>query len=213
MDILLTLLQGIGVTVSVTVLAIAIGLALGAPIAAMRMSSNRVLSFVAGAVVNIVRGVPAIVWLFIVFYGLGSTVIRFDPFTTAVVTLGVFATAQFAEVYRGGLLSVPRGQTESARVLGFSRVNVFTLVQLPQALLGAIPAGATVAIGLIKESAVVSIIGVMDITGRASAMALRSSDDIVIYVVAAVLYIVLSIPVALLARAVHAILERRVHAR
>jgi len=86
-------------------------------------------------------------------------------------------------------------------------------VQLPQALLGAIPAGATVAIGLIKESAVVSIIGVMDITGRASAMALRSSDDIVIYVVAAVLYIVLSIPVALLARAVHAILERRVHAR
>lgn len=212
-DILLALVQGIGVTIGVTGLAIVIGLALGAPIAALRLSSNRVLSFVAGAIVNVVRGVPAIVWLFFVFYGLGSSLVRFDPFTTAVLTLGVFAAAQFAEAYRGGLLSVPRGQTEAARVLGFGRVHVFTLVQLPQALLAAIPAGATVAIGLLKESAVVSIIGVMDITGRASAAALRSSDDILIYSLAAVLYIALSIPVALLSRGVHGVLERRVHAR
>lgn len=212
-DILLALLQGIGVTVAVTGLAIVIGLALGAPIAALRLSPNRLLSFLAGTIVNVVRGVPAIVWLFFVFYGLGSSVVRFDAFTTAVLTLGIFAAAQFAEVYRGGLLSVPRGQTEAARVLGFSRFHVFTLVRLPQSLLAAIPSAATVAIGLLKESAVVSIIGVMDITGRASAAALRSSDDILIYCLAAVIYIALSIPVALLARGAHAALEKRVHAR
>ena len=160
------LLEGIGGTIFVTVGAVVIGLLLGAPLAALRMSSNAALSFVSAAFINVIRGIPSIVWLFIVFYGISTaTPVRFEPFTTAILTLGAIATAQFAEIYRGGLLSVRPGQTEAARVLGLDGLQTFTLIQIPQALVAAIPAGATIAIGLIKESAVISIIGEI---GRAS---------------------------------------------
>lgn len=213
LDILLPLLQGVFVTAGVTLGALLIGAILGAPLAALRMSRNRVASFAAAAFINIVRGVPGLLWLFIVFYGLGSSVVRIDPVPTAVLVLGAVATVQLAEVYRGGLLSVPLGQSEASQVLGFGRAQTFALVQLPQALLAALPAGATVAINLLKESAMASIIGVQDIAARAVSSALRSTDDIPIYLGAALLYIALSVPVALLARWVHGVLERRVHVR
>lgn len=213
LETLTPLLEGVGATVGVTLGALMIGAVLGAPLAAMRMSRHTAVALVAAAAVNIVRGVPGLLWLFIVFYGLGSGLVRVEPVPTAILVLGAVATVQLAEVYRGGLLSVRGGQLEAAQVLGFGRVQAFTLVQLPQALLAVLPAGTTVAINLIKESAMASIIGVQDIAARAVSSALRSSDDIPIYLSAALLYIAISVPVALLARWVHSILERRVHVR
>jgi polar amino acid transport system permease protein len=152
--------------------------------------------------VNLVRAVPPIVWLFIVYFGVGSGFLRLTPFGAALIGLGLISSAHLAEIYRGGMISIGKGQREAAAALNLGPVYGFIDVMAPQAVRVALPPAAGYAIGLLKDSAISSAIGVPELTERANEAAQATLSGLPVYVALAGIYIVMSVPVAWLARAV-----------
>jgi His/Glu/Gln/Arg/opine family amino acid ABC transporter permease subunit len=203
------LLPGIKYTVIVTAAAFAIGAIVGLPLALMRRSSVFALRALSRAAVDLVRSIPPITVLFLIFYGLPSGGITLDPLPAGIIGLGVIAAAYMSEVYRAGLLAVSRGQWEAGRALGFGEFDLLARIISPQALRVVCPPAATYAIGLLKDSAVASIIGVAEVTFRANAEITKSGHALTVFFAAAVIYIVLSLPLAVVSRHV----DRRLRAR
>ena len=209
-DILMMLLNGIPWTIAVTVLAFCVGVVLGFPICALRMSRFKVLSILAAMLVLTLRSIPPIVWLFFIFFGIGGGYISLSPFTAAVVGLGLITAAHMSEVYRGAFAAIPAGQFEAAYALNLSAPQRFFDVVLPQLVRIAIPTSATYAIGLLKDSAVASTIGVGDISFQAYQVSQQTFQGLSVYSAAAVVYLVLSVPVALCSRWLSATLKQRI---
>ncbi|WP_459749836.1 amino acid ABC transporter permease [Pseudomonas sp. 3A(2025)] len=210
MDILMMLLVGIPWTLGVTVLAFSVGVLLGFPLCALRMSNVTALRLLGAAVVLTLRSIPPIVWLFFIFFGIGGGYINLSPFAAAVVGLGLITAAQMAEVYRGAWAAIPDGQYEAACVLNLSAPQRFFDVILPQLIRIAIPTSATYAIGLLKDSAVASTLGVTDISFQAYQVSQQTFNGLGVYSMAALVYLALSVPVALLSRWVSGNLKRRI---
>jgi polar amino acid transport system permease protein len=200
---------GVGWTVLVTVASVAIGIVLGLPLALLKLSSNRLLRFLATAFVDVFRSIPAIALLFVVFYGLGSGYIRISALTAAIGTLGMITAVYMADIYRTAFDAIRVGQHEAAAVIGLSRWDTLRMVIIPQAFRVAVPSMATIGIGILKDSAVVSTIGVPEITAKAFNETARTLDGIGNYSAAAVFYIALSLPMAFLARWAHGKLSQR----
>lgn len=200
-DIFEILIRGIPATITVTVGAFLVGLVLGAVINAMKSSRISVLRAFATAYVEIFRGIPPIVWLFIIFFGIGSSTFTMGPMFAAVTGLGLVTAAYMAEIYRAALGTVPRGQKESAIAIGLGQIRAFRSVILPQAVPVMIPPAATYLVGLIKDSSLASVIGAQEITFRAYIAAQNHLGALEIFMVTAVIYLVLSVPVALFSRA------------
>ena len=203
------LLPGIKYTVIVTAAAFSIGAVAGLPLALMRRSSVFALRALSRIAVDLVRSIPPITVLFLIFYGLPSSGITLDPLQAGIIGLGVIAAAYMSEVYRAGLLAVSRGQWEAGRALGFGEFDLLARIISPQAVRVVCPPAATYAIGLLKDSAVASIIGVSEVTFRANAEITRSGHALTVFFAAAVIYIVLSLPLAVVSRHV----DRRLRAR
>jgi polar amino acid transport system permease protein len=203
------ILPGVGWTVLVATGAIVIGSVLGLLFSLMKRSKLAVVRFVATCIVDILRSIPAIALLFVVFYGLGSSYIRISALNAAIFTLGVITAAYMADIYRSAIESLPKGQWEAAAVIGLSNWSTLRLIILPQAVRVAIPSMATIAIGILKDSAVASTIGVPEITARAVNETARTLDGIGNYSAAAILYIILSLPLAFVARMAHGKLSKR----
>ncbi len=180
-DYFWALLQGVPTTLMVTLAAFAIGAVLGLPLAAAGRSRFAPVRLVTRFVIDLIRAVPPIVWLFLLFYGVAQELFTLTPYPAAVIGLGVVSAAYMAEVYRGGLLAVRHGQWQAAEALGLSRFQVLARVVGPQAFRVVLPGSAAWAIALLKESAAVSIIGVQDIASRALSekpgMRLRGPSD------------------------------------
>lgn len=208
-DILVALLGGVVTTLQITVGAFVLGAALGIPLALLRRSEHRVPRVVGATVIEVIRSVPPVVWLFLTYYGISIGMIRFDTLSAAVVGLGIVSAAYLAEIYRAALAAVPPGQTEGADALGLRRTTTLVRVLAPQALTLTVPPAATYAIGLLKDSALASIIGATDITFFAYQQSRMSNDGLVIFLLAAALYLILSLPIAVAARAGGSWLERR----
>jgi polar amino acid transport system permease protein len=208
-NILLVLAQGIGQTVAITTAAFALGAVLGLPLALMRRSPYRALRAPATVLIEILRSIPPIVWLFIVYYGIGTDVVRLSTFQGAVVGLGLIASAYLAEIYRAGIDAVARGQWEASNALALPRRAMYQRVILPQALVVVIPPAATFAIGLLKDSAVASVIGATDITFRAMQDTQANGHGLTVFAVAGLLYIALSLPIAAVARYTDRILAQK----
>lgn len=204
------LAPGIIWTVVVTLFALLIGIVAGLPIALLKRSDNPFLQFIGVTIVEVIRGIPAIVLMFIVFYGVGSGAIRISPLFAAIITLGMIAAVHMAEVYRSAIAAITAGQWEAAAAIGLTRWDTLTRVIIPQSVRTAIPSMATIAIGTLKDSAVASTVGVTDITALAVVETGRSLNGIAVYTVAALLYIVLSAPFAGFSRWLHARLSQRV---
>lgn len=200
LDHLETIVSGIPMTVAITAGALAIGAVVGVPVMFLTRSRNATVRGAARLVVDLVRGVPPIVWIFILYYGLAEDVVRLQPVTASVVGLGLISSTYLAEVYRAGMLSVDAGQWAAARALGMSEPRLLLDVVAPQALRIAIPPASTFALNLLKDSAIASVIGVRDITYHASQEAQQSVDTLTIFVLAGVLYIVLGLPLAAASR-------------
>ena len=200
MDLLLTLLGGIGQTVAITVTSFVVGAILGLPLALMRRSARPVLRLPAIVVIEGVRSIPPIVWLFLAFYAVGNDLVQLSTFEAAVAGLGLIAAAYLAEIYRAGLDAVPRGQWEAANALGLPSRALYRRVVLPQAVVVVIPPAATYAIGLLKDSAIASVIGAEDITFLAFQETQATLQGLTIFLVAGVLYLILSAPIAAVAR-------------
>jgi len=194
------LAQGIRYTVQVTVLAFLIAAALAVPVTGLRVSRLGLLSFVGTCYVELLRGVPPLAWLFIVYFGLPAVGWFIEPLTAGTVVLGVVYSSYLVEVYRAGLRAIPDGQREAAQSLGLGRVVTYTRVIGPQALRTVLPPAVAYLIALLKDSALVSTIGVLDVTAQALSLGRSSSNGLAVFVSAAALYLAFSVPIGAFAR-------------
>lgn len=178
------------------------GAVLAAAVCALRMSSNPVLRYAATFWIGLVRGVPSLVWLFIVFFGISIGGQGMNAFTAALLTFALISSAHLGEAYRTGFEAVGQGQFEAAKALAMPRLANLKLILMPQALPVTCASGISYAIHLLKDTALASVIGVTEITFFANDMVQRGGDGLVIFLVAGVLYLLLSLPLSVLARAI-----------
>ncbi|GAA1789274.1 amino acid ABC transporter permease [Planosporangium flavigriseum] len=206
---LVYLLGGVVGTLVITGAAFAIGAVLGAPVAWAQRSRFFPVRALIRTYVEIIRAVPPLVWIFVVFFGLPEVGVSLQPLTAAIVTLGVIASSYLAEIYRGGLAAIHRGQWEACAALGMSGLDTARHVVAPQVLRVILPTAATYLIGLLKDSALASAIGVAEIAFRANAETQRTGLGLTFFVAAGVLYVLLSLPLAAMSRR----LDSRIRAR
>lgn len=201
LEILAAIAKGLPLTILVTLAALAIGLVLGLLLALGMRSHTAALRLPVRWVVNLVRAVPVLMWLFLLYFGVTIGTFTFDPLSAAIIVLGITTAAYLAEAYRTAFEAVDRGQFEAARAIGLSRPQELFFVILPQVLRIAIPAMSTFALTLIKDSSIPSVIGVMEISHYTTAVARSTGESLTAYTAAAVFYLVLSVALGLAARA------------
>ncbi len=185
------LLQGVILTLELTVVALAVGLLFGLPAALARVYGGRGPRSIALAYIEIFRGTPLLVQLFIVYYGLPDLGLTFSRMAAAFITLGMNSGAYQAEYFRGAIQAVGSGQMVAARAIGMSQMQAIRYIVLPQALRLALPAWSNEAVSMIKYTAVVFLIAVPDLMGKAKILAGRYFNPIEIYLTVALIYIVL----------------------
>lgn len=203
-------LRGLGWTVVLTTGAFVMGAVLAVPLLAARLSKWRVLRLPAGILIQIIRAIPPILWLFIIFFGVGMSVFPINPFAAAVIGLGLIAAANMAEIYRGALHSIHHGQWEACRALDLPRWSMMRDIIAPQAFRVALPSVASYLIGLMKETAVASTIGVNELTYQGNQMSQLTFKGLEIFAFVGLFYIVLSLPIAWLSRVTDAHLRAKV---
>lgn len=199
-------LKGALVTLLVSLLSFALASPLGIALATARLYGGKALQWSSAAYVEVFRGTPLLLQLYVLYFGLAD-VIRLNPFTAAVLGLGLNYAAYEAEVYRGALCSVPIGQTEAARVLGLSRWQALRHVVFPQALRTALPAVTNDFVALLKDSSLISVITVVELTKRMTILAVELRDWVTPGLMCAGLYFAMSFPLAQLARRIERRLE------
>ena len=200
LDILQAIAAGIPWTLALTATAFVIGAILGQPLCAMRFSQLTAVRLLATSLILTFRSIPPIVWLFLIFFGLGSGYLQISPFQAAAAGLGLITAANMAEIYRGALSAIHPGQWDAASALNLSTRHRFLDVIGPQLLRVALPSSASYAIGLLKDSAIASTIGVSEIAFQAYPTSQRTFHALDIYAIAGLLYILMSLPMAWLTR-------------
>ncbi len=203
-------LSGIPLTLGVTFVALVIGTLVSMPLLAGTLSKYRIVWLVSRGVIDLLRGVPIVVWLFIFYYGVTIGPTKLSPFGAAVLGLGLVSGAYLAEIFRGAVSSVAVGQYEAGRALGFTNVDLWRAVVAPQAWRVAIPGYTTYGIGLLKDSSIASTIGVAEMVFASGNYARTSGEGITVFMVAAAVYILVSVPVGLLSRMADERLSRTV---
>ncbi|MER5217637.1 amino acid ABC transporter permease [Streptomyces sp. NPDC002838] len=209
-DLILAVLKGVPTTLLLTGASLGIGVVGGLPLVAARVSDRRLLRFLSRSLIEVFRGIPPLVWLFIIYFGLGNSLPGIDPLQASIVGMGLISCAYMAEIYRGGLTAVHHGQWEASRALGMSGLATVRKIIAPQVFRISVPATANYGIGLFKDSSVAFTLGVTEILYYADQRARTTGDAIKPYLVAAVLYIVLSAVCAALSRSLDGRLQRRV---
>jgi polar amino acid transport system permease protein len=198
-DYLPLFLNGIIVTLQISGLALLFSIPIGLFLGILRISKMRPISFLAGLYIEIIRGVPLLVLLLWVFFVLGKY-INLIPYWSAVFSLSVFSGAFVAEIIRAGIQAIPKEQMEAARSLGFSYTQAMKYVILPQALRKMLPPLASQYIILIKDSSLVSIISVVDLTLIAKNVVATSFRSLEVWTFVAFLYFILSFSLSRLVR-------------
>lgn len=204
-ELLKGIIEGVPLTLAVTAASFGLGAIGGVPLLLLRRSRLLVLRAPATVLIDVIRAVPPIAWLFLIYYGLAQEGLHLGSFLAAAAGLGLFSSAHMAEIYRSGLLAVGRGQWEAARAVGLSERRVLADVVAPQALRVVVPPSSSYAINLLKDSAVASVIGVSEIAFRANAEAQATFRGLTVFALAALVYIALSVPLAVFAR----VMDRR----
>jgi len=191
------LLKGAGVTLVLSVLAMALAIALGLALALMRRLGGPVLKPLAVGYIEFIRGTPLLLQLYIIYYGLPGLGINLDAFTAAVLGLGLNYAAYEAEIYRAGLDAVPRGQTEAALSLGMTPWLLYRRILIPQAVRTALPPMTNDFIALLKDSSLVSIITIVELTKSYNMLAVSSMRFLELGLLTAMLYLMMSFPLSL----------------
>jgi polar amino acid transport system substrate-binding protein len=149
--------------------------------------------------IEIIRGTPLLLQLFVIYYGLAG-VVRLPAFLAAILALGLNYAAYEAEIYRGALEAVPRAQLEAGRTLGFSELQTLRLIRGPQALRYALAPMTNDFVALLKDSALVSVITVVELTKQTAIYATNVGSWVVPGALCAVVYLAMSLPLSRLAR-------------
>lgn len=200
---------GIANTLLITFGAFAIGAVLGLPLALARSSRWRPVRVISISTIELLRGIPPIAWLFIAYYGLAQFEVRIESMVAAIGGLGIISAAYLAEIYRAGLRAVPDGQWEASRAVGLTERELYRSVIAPQALVTIFPPAATYAIGLLKDSAIASVIGAREITALALGEQQQSYEGLSVFLAAALIYLAISLPLGGISRWVDGALTRR----
>jgi polar amino acid transport system substrate-binding protein len=198
------LLRAAGVTLALSVLAMAVAVAVGLIIAAGRVYGSRFIRAALTVYVEVIRGTPVLLQLFVLYYGM-SSVIRLPAFTVAVIGLGLNYAAYESEIYRAALEAISRVQLEAARTLGLSEFQTLRLVRGPQALRLALAPMTNDFVALLKDSSLVSVITVVELTKQTAIYATNVGSWVVPGIMCAAIYLIISLPLARYARR----LERR----
>ncbi|GEL14531.1 ABC transporter substrate-binding protein/permease [Pediococcus cellicola] len=183
--------KGIGYTLLISAFSVFFGFILGTILAFMRLSRNKIFKAVATAYIEFVRGTPLMVQIMFVYFGIGL-IINLPALTSGIIAVSLNSGAYVAEVIRGGINSVDKGQTEAARSLGLSKSGTMRYVILPQAIKNIWPALGNEFISLIKESSIVSIIGVTDLIYQLKIVQSDTYRGVAPIVVAMLLYFIVT---------------------
>jgi polar amino acid transport system substrate-binding protein len=199
-----SLLRAAAITLMLSCGAMLSAVGLGAAIATGRLYGHRVMQVLLTAYVEVIRGTPLLLQLFVLYYGIAAAV-RLPAFVAALIGLALNYAAYESEIYRSALLAVPAGQLEAARTLGFSEVQALRLIRGPQAFRIALAPMTNDFVALLKDSSLVSVLTVVELTKQTQVFATNLGSWVIPGVICAALYLAMSLPLAALAR----VLERR----
>ena len=203
---IITAAHGIGMTLYVTFLAIFLGIAIGLIMALARLSRNLVLRVIANVYIEVVRGTPLFVQILIIAYGVpylisqisgGSMRFNWEPIViVGILACGMNSGAYLAEIIRSSIQAVSQGQIEASRSLGLTGTQTMTNVVLPQAFRIILPAMGNEFVTLIKETSILSYIGIVEITREGMLWAARDFKSFPAYIGVAIVYMCLTIPLS-----------------
>jgi polar amino acid transport system permease protein len=176
-----------------TFISLACGFILGILLALARVYGKTPLSWIAGGYIEIIRGTPLLVQLFIFYYGLSSAGFHINPLTAALLGLSLNSAAYQAEYIRGSIQSIPAGQMIAARTLGMNKVESISTIILPQALRISIPAWSNELIYLLKYSSLAYIIRVVELTAAGKFIAAETFRHIEVFLMIALIYVALTV--------------------
>ena len=197
------ILEGMLMTIQLALFSLVLALTLGMLGAVAKLSSNRVARVIAGTYTTLIRGVPDIVLMFIIFFGgqfavnaigdsLGLDYIEVSEFAAGVTTIGFIFGAYMAETFRGAILAVPRGEIEAGFAYGMTSLQVFKRITFPACVRHALPGFGNNWLVLAKTTALVSVIGLEDMVFRAAQAGGSLKQPFTFYFVVAVLYLIIT---------------------
>lgn len=178
------------VTIPLTLISFSCGLIIAVITAIARLSNVKILRIIFGAYVWIFRGTPLLVQLFIVFYGLPAVGITLDTWSAAIIAFSLNVGAYASESVRASILSVPKGQWEAATALGMSYAQILRRIIAPQAVRISLPPLSNTFIGLLKDTSLAASITMVDMFMVAQRIAARTFEPLILYVLAALIYLV-----------------------
>lgn len=193
MDSLPNLLDGLNVTLLLTFVSILVGLVIGITLALGRVYGNRIISSICIGYIEIIRGTPLLVQLFLFYFGMPALGIGMTPLSAALLGLSLNSGAYQAEYIRGSLQSIPSGQMVAARSLGMNKLHSIQNIILPQALRISIPAWSNELIYLLKYTSIAYLITVEELTAEGLFIAAKTYKYIEMFIIIAIIYLVLTI--------------------
>jgi His/Glu/Gln/Arg/opine family amino acid ABC transporter permease subunit len=200
-------------TLKLTAASFTLAVVFGIIVALLRLSHLAPVRWLAIVFIEVGRGTPALVILFLIYFGLPAVVpaLEFNSFTAAVVGLGLQGAAVLAEIFRAGIEALDRGQREASLSLGLTPAQTMRDVMAPQAIRIVLPPVGNYLIGLLKDTAIASIIAAPELMLRAKDLASSSFLPMQLYVLAAIIYFAMSYPLSLLLRRLESALAIQQH--
>lgn len=198
-------LKGLWMTVQIAFISLATCTILGFILGIFRTSRSKILRWIIGIYVSFVRGTPFVVQVFIIFFILPEWGIQLEAFPAALLAMAIMGSAFICEIVAGGIASIPKGQWEAATSSGLTLFQQLRLVILPQAMKVILPPLVGQYVLLIKDTSVVSVIGVMDLTRVGWVTVIRIPEGLMVFSLVGILYFAISYPLILLSN----YLERR----
>ena len=203
------LMRGLWTTILLTICALALSIVLGMGWALLGASNNAILRGISITVVNVVRGIPIIVQLFVVYFVLPEWGLDFPPFAAGVVGLGVAYSVYQAENFRGGIASVDHNLVEAGVALGMKRSTILSRIILPLGIRTALPSLGNTTVMLLKDSSIASTITIAELTREGQLLAISTFKNGTIYLLIALLYLAASLPLAAGVRALERKMARK----
>jgi polar amino acid transport system permease protein/cystine transport system permease protein len=204
-DLFAVLLTGVVATVEITLGSLMLAIVLGLFFAVCNALPSRLLRALTTVYVEVFRAVPVLTQLFVIYFGLAQLGVRFDPLSAAILGFGLNGGAYLTEVFRAGIESINRGQIEAGFAVGMTRLQAMRYLVLPQAIRVVLPPLGNFAVGLLKDTSVASAVAAPELSFRARTLVEQTYLSTQIYLMVAMLYLCMSLPLSRLTR--H--LERR----
>lgn len=186
---------GFLMSLAIVLVAFPLAMPFGFMFALMRISKSRILRGIAAVYVNLIRGTPAFLQIYIAFFGLPLAGVNIDNYALGVIVMAMNSAAYLCEIFRAGIQSIPAGQSEAARSLGMSAAQTMVSIIIPQTFRNVIPTLTSEFILLYKDTSLLAAVGVMEIVMYAKTI-VATTGSITPYVVAALFYLVVTLPLA-----------------